>query len=149
MEVVEFDVIGISVRTTNENGQCGIDIPALWKRFFAENVMEKIPNKVDSSIYSVYTDYESDFTKPYTTILCCKVKNLNTIPKGMIGRRIGGGKFSKFTASGDLNQGVVFSEWQKIWTSKLDRKYTADFEVYREKAQNPANAEVDIFIAVR
>ena len=31
----------------------------------------------------------------------------------------------------------------------LDRSYTADFEIYDEKAQNPENAEVDIFIAVK
>jgi predicted transcriptional regulator YdeE len=31
----------------------------------------------------------------------------------------------------------------------LDRSYTADFEIYGEKAQNPENAEVDIFIAVK
>ncbi len=31
----------------------------------------------------------------------------------------------------------------------MDRAFTADFEVYGEKAQNPSDAEVDIFIAVK
>ena len=31
----------------------------------------------------------------------------------------------------------------------MKRDYTADFEVYGEKAQNPENAEVDIFVAVK
>jgi len=31
----------------------------------------------------------------------------------------------------------------------LGRIFTADFEVYGEKAQNPSDAEVDIFIAVQ
>lgn len=35
-----------------------------------------------------------------------------------------------------------------LWNSDLPRKYTADFEIYGEKAQNPENAEVDILVAV-
>lgn len=149
MEIESFFIIGIEVRTTNQNGQAGNDIPKLWERFFNEGILNKIPNKVNSSIYSVYTDYEEDYTKPYTTILGCRVENLNEIPEGMIGKIISGGKFTKFTAKGNLNEGVVFSEWLKIWSMPLNRKYTADFELYGEKAQNPLNAEVDIFIALR
>lgn len=147
MELSKFDIIGISMRTTNENGQSSKDIPELWKKFFAENVFAKIPNKLDFNVYSVYTDYESDFTKPYTVILACKVANLDTIPEGMVGKTIPGGKFTVFTAKGDLAKGAVVSEWLKIWNMKLERKYTADFEVYGAKAQNPENAEVDIFVA--
>ncbi len=148
MELSKFDIIGISMRTTNENGQSSHDIPELWKKFFAENVLEKIPNKLDSNIYSVYTDYESDFTKPYTVILGCKVANLDTIPEGMIGKTILGGKFSVFTAKGDLTKGAVASEWLKIWNTKLERAYTADFDVYGAKAQNPKDAVVEIFVAI-
>lgn len=149
MEIESFYIIGISVRTTNQNGQSSQDIVKLWQQFFSEDVLDKIPNKLDSTIYSAYTDYEGDYMMPYTTILGCKVANLNEVPKGMVGRKISGGKFANFTAKGDLNQGVVFSEWSKIWNMKLDRKYSADFEVYGKKAQNPENAEVDIFIALR
>jgi predicted transcriptional regulator YdeE len=148
MKHASFDLIGISIRTTNENGQSGIDIPELWKRFFAEGILDKIPHKLDPSILCVYTDYEKDFTKPYTVILGCRVNNLKDIPAGMIGRTIPGGDFEKFTAKGDIHGGSVFSEWVKIWNSPLNRKYTADFEIYGEKALDPKNAEVDIFIAV-
>lgn len=148
MKLQEFYIIGINVRTTNQNGQSSQDIPKLWQKFLSENTLEKIPNKLDSSIYSVYTDYEGDFTQPYTTILGCKVSTLDEIPKGMIGKKIAGGQFKKYTAKGDLTQGAVFKEWTKIWGSGLKRKYTADFEVYGQKAQNPKDAEVDIYIAV-
>lgn len=37
----------------------------------------------------------------------------------------------------------------KIWEMNLDRLYTADFEVFGEKAQNPANAEIDFLISVK
>ena len=46
MYTQKFNVIGISMRTTNEEGQSGKDIPALWNKFFSEAVGEKIPNKI-------------------------------------------------------------------------------------------------------
>lgn len=46
-------------------------------------------------------------------------------------------------------QGAVYNEWVKIWNSELERTFTADFEVYDERSQNPENAEVDIFVAVK
>ena len=144
-----FSVIGIAVITTNENGQSGIDIPALWNKFMSERVLERIPNKIDNTLYCVYTDYEKDHTKPYTTILGCKAESLDSIPDGMIGKTIEGGNYIPLFAKGNLLQRVVFNEWVKIWNSTMERSYTADFEVYGEKAQNPESAEVDICIAVK
>lgn len=147
--IQKFSVIGISVRTTNENGQASQDIPALWSKFMTDSIAEKIPNKIGNSIYCIYTEYEKDYTKPYTTILGCKVENLDTIPKGMVGKTFGEATYTKHFAMGNILQGIVFNEWTKIWNSDLNRAYTADFEVYGEKALNPENAEVDIFIAVK
>jgi predicted transcriptional regulator YdeE len=143
-----FSILGIAVRTTNENGQAGKDITALWNKFMSEGILEQIPNKVDNTIYCVYTEYEKDHTKPYTTILGCKVSNLDTIPNGMKGKKIDAGNYSKYIAKGNIAQGIVFEAWTKIWNSDIKRAYTADFEVYGEKAQDPGKAEVDIFIAV-
>ena len=145
----QFKIIGISVRTTNENNKAMNDIPVLWDKFLSKNLIEKIPNKLSSEIYCVYTEYEKDYTKPYTALLGCKVENLNEIPEGMIGKEFKGGKYQKFIAKGDLTKGVVVQEWSKIWNSDLERKYTADFEVYGEKAQNPENAEVEIYAAIK
>jgi predicted transcriptional regulator YdeE len=145
----QFNIVGISVRTTNENGQMGQDIPALWSKFITEGIAQKIPNKIDNTIYCIYTDYEKDHTKPYTTILGCMVEHLNTIPNGMVGKAFDEASYTKFTAKGNILQGLVFNEWTKIWNMNLNRAFTADFEVYGEKAQNPENAEVDIFIAVK
>jgi predicted transcriptional regulator YdeE len=145
----KFSVIGISVRTTNENGQAGQDIPALWHKFMTEGIAEKIPNKSDNAIYCIYTEYEKDHTKPYTTILGCKVDSLDSVPNGMVGKTFDAANYSKHIAKGSLLQGIVFNEWTKIWNSDLNRTFTADFEVYGVKAQNPENAEVDIFIAIK
>jgi len=144
-----FKVIGISVRTTNENGQSAKDIGELWNKFMTEGILDKIPNKIDNKIYSIYTEYESDHTKPYTTILGCKVENTDTVPNGMITKTFDGGTYTKFVTKGDLTKGAVYEEWLKIWNSDLQREYTADFEVYGEKAQNPTDAEVDIYVATK
>jgi len=144
-----FSVIGITVRTTNENGQTATDIGGLWNTFMTQGIMEKIPNKVDNSIYSIYTEYESDHTKPYTTILGCKVSSTEDVPEGMVAMSFEEGNYTQFVSKGDLTKGVVYEEWLKIWETDLDRTYTQDFEVYGANAQNPTDAEVDIFVAVK
>lgn len=149
VKIEPFQVIGITVRTTNENGQAAKDIGDLWGRFMREKILEAIPNKIDNSVYSIYTDYEADHTKPYTTILGCRVENLNEIPGGMTGMSFDGGNYIKLSAKGDLMKGLIASKWFEIWEMDLDRTYTADFEFFGVKAQNPADAEVDFLIAVK
>lgn len=149
MIIQKFNVIGISVRTTNENGQSGKDIPALWSQFMTEEIQSKIPNKVSEDLFCIYTDYEKDHTKPYTTILGCKVESLDVIPENMIGKTIESANYKELIAKGNLSEGIVFNKWLEIWNSDLDRSFTADFEVYGEKTQNPEKAEVAIYIALQ
>jgi len=143
-----FQIIGISVRTINENGKAKKDIGNLWKRFMSENILEKVPAIKDKTIYAIYTDYEGDHTKPYTTILGYKVSTLDKIPEGMVGKKIEQAVYHKFTAKGDLTNNAVIDEWVKIWNMNLDRTHTTDFETYGEKAANPTNGEADIYIAI-
>ena len=46
---------------------------------------------------------------------------------------------------------IVYDKWVNIWDmdKTLDRTYTADFEIYGEKAQDMSNAEVDIYVSVK
>ncbi|NJB72230.1 putative transcriptional regulator YdeE [Saonia flava] len=144
-----FQVIGISVRTTNENGQAKKDIGNLWSEFMSKNIVTKIPNVLDETIYAVYTDYDKDHTKPYTTILGYKVWSLDTIPEGMVGKEIEPATYTKFTAKGDLTDNAVKDEWDKIWNTDLNRTYISDFEVYGKKAIDPTHGEADIYIGVK
>lgn len=148
VKIEPFKVIGIGLRTTNENNQAATDITQLWQRFLGKGLIEKIPNKVDATIYSLYTDYEGDFTKPYTVFLGCRVTDFSEIPEGLSGRSFKGGTYEKSAARGDLMKGLVIKHWEKIWQADIDRAYTADFEVYGEKAQNPSDAEVEFLIAL-
>jgi len=144
-----FHIIGISIRTTNENAQASTDIPALWNTFFAEGIFAKIPNKINSNLHCVYTDYEKDHTAPYTTLLGCEVENLNEIPDGLIGKTFPQANYELFTAKGNLMQGAVYNEWIKIWNTDIPRTFIADFEVYDQRSHNPENAEVEIFIGIQ
>jgi predicted transcriptional regulator YdeE len=149
VKIEPFKVIGIAVRTTNENGQSAQDIGQLWGKFMSEGIAEKIPNKIDDSIFSIYTNYQGDHSQPYDTILGCKVSSLELIPEGMVGQSFDGGTYGKFISKGDLTKGVVFDTWTEIWSKNLNRVFTADFEIYGEKAQNPTNAEVEVFVGLK
>ena len=67
----------------------------------------------------------------------------------MVGQAFDGGTYGKFVSKGDLTQGVVFGTWAEINQRKLDRVFTADFELYGEKAQNPTDSEVEVYVGVK
>jgi predicted transcriptional regulator YdeE len=143
-----FKIIGISIRTTNKDRQSQHDLAKLWEQFFADNIYGKIPNKVSDNILSIYTDYKSDFTDEYTSIIGVPVSTLDEIPGGLIGREIKPDSFQKFVAKGEIPDAVV-NTWLNVWQrdKELKRKYTYDFEVYGQKSRNGENSEVEIFIA--
>lgn len=145
-----FKFIGISVETTNANGQSANDLQKLWERFYCENIPTQIPNKVTDEIYSIYTDYETNYTGKYTCIIGFKVNSLDKIPENLIGREFEGGQFQKFIAKGQMPDAVV-ETWQKIWQKEgeLNRKYEVDFEVYGKNSQKGEDSEVQIFISIK
>jgi predicted transcriptional regulator YdeE len=147
-KIENFNLVGISMRTTNENGQSQIDIPKLWHNFMVNQIGDNLPNKIDNTIYCLYCNYEKDHTKPYDVFLGFKVTSLDNVPIGMASKSIVGGNFTKFKALGDVQKGSVFNEWLKIWNSNIPRTFVADFEVYGPKAFDGENAEVDIFIGI-
>jgi len=124
-----FDIIGISVRTTNKDERSQKDIGELWARFMSEGVMEKIPGKESADIYCVYTDYETDFNGAYTTIIGCRVNTLEMIPEGMDGKTIPSSKYQVYKSSGEMPKALM-ETWKIIWDSDIYRAYTADFDLY-------------------
>lgn len=148
-QIDSFKVIGISINTTNQNNKSAEDISNLWQRFYSENIQDQIPNKTSSDVYSIYTDYETDYTGKYTSIIGVKVNSLDEIPDGFIGWEFRGGTYRKLVAKGEMPNAVI-ETWAKIWKkdSELKRKYTSDFEVYSDRSQRGDNSEVDIYIAV-
>ena len=82
-EIVELEekiVEGIGIRTTNEDGKSMQDIGRLWQQYFADGMYEKIPNKVNGKTIGLYTDYEGDYTKPYSFMVGSQVEARCTTP---------------------------------------------------------------------
>jgi predicted transcriptional regulator YdeE len=146
-ELPQFYVVGISVRTTNQNGQSQRDIGNLFTNYLIENTQANIKHKESEDIYCVYTDYESDMTGKYTTILGCKVKSLDSIPAGMVGIIVPASNYNVYTSKGKLPDCVV-DTWMKIYLSGIKSKCTANFDLYGPKGKNPANAEVETYLSV-
>jgi len=139
----EINIIGIETRASNSDMQ---SISNLWGRFYSEDIINKIPNKLGDEIISLYCDYEGDHTKPYTLVIGCKVISVENIPVGMVKKKIHAGKFAVFTAKGKI-PGCIIETWQKIWTSGIKRTYIGDYEDYGAGSSNPEK-EVNIYIAI-
>src|SRR5882762_884665 len=98
----QFFIAGISVRTTNRDGQSAKDIGGLWTRFMNENLLAQITNRISDDTYCVYTDYETDHNGPYTAILGCKVSLIDNVPEGFTGITIPADKYLVYYLEGQF-----------------------------------------------
>ena len=148
-----FLVVGIRVRTTHriEAIEQTAKIPALWRRFCADDVSAKIPDRLsDPAVIAVYADYENDDRGPYSLLIGHKVRTLDQVPQGMAGVRIPAARYLCFTAGGPAPAAPAAASpaaWQEVrqffeCSHEYERGYTADYEVHRSD-------EVDICIAVK
>ena len=150
-----FTVVGIAVRTSNaEQMTPERPIGKQWERLFKEGVLAAIPNKADGNIVALYTEYASDKDGEYTYVLGARVTKLESVPAGMVAKNVPAGRYAVFTSEKGPVQTVVVEMWRRVWAtpkSELggNRAYKADFEVYDQRAQNPADSVVDLYIAVR
>jgi predicted transcriptional regulator YdeE len=151
-----FSVIGIQLRTGNAKEVTGGGaIPQQWDKFFKEGIADKIPNKVDSTIYAVYTNYASDHNGEYDFIIGMKVSSVSDVPPGMVAKRIPSARFAVITsAKGPVAQ-VVPQAWQHLWSLEDNkqlggvRAYKADFELYDQRSQNPQDSQVDLYVGLK
>jgi predicted transcriptional regulator YdeE len=151
-----FTLIGIAARTNNAKEMTdGGVIPAQWNKFFSEGTLAKIPNKVDTNICAVYTDYASDRNGDYTYFIGAKVSDATAIPTGMVMKTVPAGKYSVVTSAKGPVQEVVPLAWRQVWTlddhSQLGgtRSYKADFEVYDDRSRDPRDSQVDLYIGIK
>ncbi|MDR0823810.1 MAG: effector binding domain-containing protein [Prevotella sp.] len=147
----KFTIVGISVRTTNQNYQSQKDIAKLWEIFFRNGYIQQLlPNKVSNDIYCIYTDYESDYTGEYTTLLGYKVSGTEGISTtlGLVIREFPESKYYKYVSEGELPY-VVGKTWAHIWQSNIDRRYLADFDIYGDESKDPKNAKITTFLSIK
>jgi CubicO group peptidase (beta-lactamase class C family)/predicted transcriptional regulator YdeE len=150
-----FTVVGISARTSNakEMTADGI-IGKQWMRLFQAGLIGKIPNRADSALVAVYTDYAGDHNGEYTYLLGARVTSDAEIPDGMAAKKIPGGKFAVFTTDKGPGPQVVPATWMKINSLPKsavggDRTYRADYEIYDERARDPQNLQADVYVGIK
>ncbi|MBM9579487.1 AraC family transcriptional regulator [Leptospira sp. 201903070] len=150
----EVQIVGISEVTKNQDEISGKGkIGGLWHRFFAEGILDKIPNKKEpANLFAVYTDYESDESGKYRILIGAEVTDGSWVPEGMELRKIPKGKYSKFTSDTGSIATVVIAVWRKIWSDselKSKRAFQSDFEFYDQRTSNPESAQVEVFIGMK
>src|SRR5579863_7932594 len=155
VEGKEFIVVGISIRTTNAKEMSGNGVIARqWDRFMKEGLLNKVPNKVDSNILAVYSDYESDVNGAYSFLLGARVSSADNVPSRMVAKQVPAGRYAVFTSEKGLVGKVVPETWSRIWAVPKsapggNRAYQADFEVYDQRAADPQNAQVDVYVGIK
>ena len=154
VEIPGLTVVGIDARTDNakEANAEGI-IGPLWHRLIDEGMLDRIPNKTDSNLYAVYSEYASDHNGEYTFTVGVPVKSGTVAPAGMILKQIPAGRYAVITTEKGPFPKVIPEAWQQIFKledeGKLKRTYRTDFELYDQRALDPQNAQVDIYLGVK
>jgi predicted transcriptional regulator YdeE len=150
-----FTMVGIAVRTSNaEQMTPNRPIGKQWERLFKDGVPAAIPNKADGNIVALYTEYANDKDGEYTYVLGARVTKVESVPAGMVAKNVPAGRYALFTSETGPVQKIVVEMWQRVWATPKsalggDRAYKADFELYDQRAQNPADSVVDLYIGVR
>jgi predicted transcriptional regulator YdeE len=141
-------VIGIDCQTSNAPEAGPHDIPKLWQRFYCEDVMSQIPNKISNEVIALYCDYEGDFTQPYSFVIGCQVSSIDYIPEGLAAKIIPGSSYAVFHAIGEFPASLI-ETWGNIWKEpNLQRTYLGDFELYGEKFTSGTPQEVEVYIGI-
>lgn len=125
-----FQLVGLSIRTTNQNGQAAEDIGALWGKIMSSNVLARIPHQSKQETISLYYDYEGDWTQPYSCLIGVPVERVDDpLPEGLVAVSIPEQAYTLFEAKGPMPDAVA-QTWKNIWQHPPKRNYQFDFEVY-------------------
>ena len=157
-DLPDFKLIGITCRTNNQSEMdpSTAKIGATLQEYFGTaSCSGKIPNrKKPGTTYCVYTEYESDVTGDYTYFIGEEVTSFDGMPEELTPLTIPAQHYLKFTTSPGEMPGVCIAAWQEIWALSpadlgSERRYVADFEVYDERAADPTNTTLDIYIGIK
>jgi len=153
----EIKLVGLTARTNNKNemNPQTSKIGELAGRFWSQNIASQIFNRKNPGVtLSVYTEYDSDEHGDYTYFIGEEVNSFENVSASFQKLTIPAATYQKFTTSPGKMPEVVINAWQQIWKMSVndfgsERAYVADFEVYDERASDPANASLDIYIGVK
>lgn len=153
----EIKLIGLTARTNNKNemNPQTSKIGELMGRYWNQNIAAQISDRKNPGVtLSVYTEYDSNEHGEYTYFVGEEVSSFDNIPPALQKLTIPAAKYQKFTTSPGKMPEVVINAWQQIWKMSAndfggERAYVADFEIYDQRASDPTNASLDIYIGIK
>ncbi len=147
IEIGQKFIVGIEVRTSNQPNEAEKEIPQLWERFYQNGGTEQVLNKINGDIVALYTEYEGDYTEPYTLVIGSEVSSCDEIPDGFVCKEVPAATYAVFKVQGNFPESVV-STWAQIWQTPLNRTYTGDIEIYPYDFDPVTNSDAKIYIAI-
>ncbi len=148
-ELGGFQVVGITIRTTNADGNAAQDINALWQRFFEQAVGEAIPAKDGEALYAIYHSYDGGADQPYSLTIGCRVKTDDfALPEGLDSVFVEAGDYMIFAAQGEQPKALI-ETWQAVWKSDLNRTFKTDVEIYGPRFFEAGLHEILVCIGVK
>ena len=150
-------IVGIAVVTNTDTEMAGIDskIGKNVEQYFAQGIPNQIKNRKSPGVtYCAYTDYEDKIHGNYTYFIGEVVKSFaDDLPTHLVQLTIPAGQYAKFTSESGEMPAVCIDMWKRIWGLRSDelggdRAFKIDFEVYDERAHDPKNTVLDIYIGV-
>ena len=150
-----FTVAGISARTNNADEMSGKGkIGNLWQTFLQSNIAAKIPNKLGSSLIAVYSVYESDHTGNFTFHIGAPVSSIENLPDDLATVHVPAGRYAIITSNRGPVTEVVPGVWQRIWAMPPaglggSSAFHVDYELYDQRAADPNNPQIDVYISLR
>jgi predicted transcriptional regulator YdeE len=139
-----INIVGIELRTSNIEAMH--TIPPFWQRFYQENILQKIENRISDNVFAVYTNFENEGVNNegiYSLILGAEVINTEIIPEGFISTTIKPSKRVVFEVETGHPEKVA-EKWIEIWKmSDLGKSFISDYELYH------SSGEIEIYIGVK
>ena len=145
---VEVRVVGIQAQTSSvaEADPATAAVPALWRRFYAEELGGRIPGRAPArTTCAVFSDYQ-DGGRRFRCLVGAEVAGDGDLPAGMVAVTVPAGDYLVFAARGPM-PGALAATWARIAEffdhAPMARAFTADLEVHY-----PAGSAVDVFVAI-
>ena len=153
----EIKLVGLTVRTNNKNEMNAeaSKIGKLASHFWSQNIASQIPHRINPGVtLSVYTEYDSNEHGDYTYFIGEEVSSFENVSSEFQRLTIPAAKYQKFTTPEGRMPQVVINAWQRIWKMSSndfggERAYIADFEVFDQRANDPVQASLDIYIGIK
>lgn len=131
-------------------------IGPLVNQYMSEHISNNFKHRVNpNTTFCVYTEFESDEHGEYTYFIGEEVSSFDEQDTERFETlTIELSNYQKFTTESDQMPEVIINAWQNIWQmNEADfegkRTYIADFEVYDQRAANPEQTVVDIYIGIK